>query len=168
MRMRRSARWALRPVVVGVGLLAVVGIVVLIMAGIAVVRAGAREFGTASALSERGRTAVGTVISKQILKGPPHTGETDLIRIRFTADDGDQHVVRVEGDRRVGARIRVLYDPADPHVAVTESLTTRRFRAVGRILVGVAIILSPLGIFGTVIANAIGRWRKRRTAPAAP
>ncbi|WP_433175772.1 hypothetical protein [Actinoallomurus sp. CA-150999] len=61
---------------------------------------------------------------------------TDIkpMKVRFTAADGTVHVVGVDGDHHVGAQVRVLYDPAHPDVAVTQSLTKRHFWAIWKMV----------------------------------
>ena len=165
--MRRSARWALRLAAVAGVLLGAAYMIFFITVGSGVIRDGVRKFGDASALSARGRTAVGTVISKQTLRGAPG-GNVQKMTVRFTAADGNEHEMWANGDDRVGTRIRVLYDSADPDVAVTESPTTRRIYAGVFVLLGVVMIIGPPGLVLKIFLEIVlNRRRHRRTAPAA-
>ncbi|GAA4637423.1 hypothetical protein GCM10023196_091180 [Actinoallomurus vinaceus] len=162
--MRRSTKWALRLATVAAGLLGVAFAVVLVVEGIGVVHRGARAYGDASALNRHGRTAVATVVSKRVRGDAPIATDIKPMKVRFTAADGTEHVVGVNGDHRVGARIHILYDPADPDVAVTESLTTRHFWAAGKMVLGVVLALCPLFVTAGAIAHVLDRRTSRRNA----
>ncbi|MEV0405715.1 DUF3592 domain-containing protein [Actinoallomurus sp. NPDC050550] len=164
--MRQSTKWTLRLAAIPAGLLGVAFAVFVITGAIGIVRSGSRAYDDASALNRHGRTAVATVISKRVRGDEPIATDIKPMKVRFTAADGTEHVVGVDGDHHVGARIRVRYDPADPDVAVTESLTKRHFYAVWKMVGGVVLALCPLFIAAGAVAYVIDRRMSRRTAPA--
>ncbi|GAB3962726.1 hypothetical protein GCM10029978_018800 [Actinoallomurus acanthiterrae] len=164
--MRRSTKWALWLAAIPAGLLAVASAVFVITGAIGIVRSGSRAYDDASALNRHGRTAVATVVAKQVRGHMPIVTDAKPMKVRFTAADGTVHVVGVGGDHHVGAQIRVLYDPADPDVAVTESLTKRHFLAVWKMVGGVVLALCPLFMVAGAVAHVIDRRMSRRTAPA--
>ncbi|GAB3962723.1 hypothetical protein GCM10029978_018790 [Actinoallomurus acanthiterrae] len=161
--MRRSARWSLPLASVVVKLLGVAVAVFFITIGSGVIRDGVRELSDDSALSARGRTAVGTVISKQTLHAAPGSTVTKMT-VRFTAADGTQHEMWANGDKPVGARVRIRYDSAHPEVAVSESLILRSFFAGVMILAGIVLILGPPGLILKLFLESFQARRANNSA----
>jgi hypothetical protein len=163
--MRRSARWSLPLASVVVKLLGVAIAVFIITLGSGIIGHGVRELSDDSALSTRGRTAVGTVISKQTL----HAGSTAIRKmiVRFTAADGTQHEMLANGDKPVGARVRIRYDSAHPEVAVSESLILRSFFAVVMTFSGIVLILGPPGLILKLFLESF-QARRANNGPERP
>lgn len=165
--MRRSARWAVRLAVVVAGLLGAALIAVFVSVGSTVIRYGVHELGDDSALAARGRTAVGTVLSRRTIHTSPLGGDVEKMIVRFTATDGTPHEVSVNGHDPVGSRVRIHYDPAHPDAAVTEPVAGRRFLAGALILVGVVAILGPPGLILKLSAEMVLDHRRNRRKAAA-
>jgi Protein of unknown function (DUF3592) len=79
--------------------------------------------------------------------GPSVTRIVHLPIVRFTTADDEVVQFRSGTDAagsRVGASVRVLYDPANPRTARVDSWLTRWVPAVGLILVGLCWIASSI------------------------
>ncbi|MFI0373202.1 DUF3592 domain-containing protein [Actinomadura sp. 1N219] len=125
---------------------------------------GVEQMGDASALADRGRPAIGVVQDVRVESQGPGMGVKKDVLVRFSASDGTRHAVWAPGDERVGAAVRVLYDPRDPENASTESVTKQRVGGVTRI--GGGAVLS----FGLLFAYVVFGWKRlrglRRTSKA--
>ncbi|WP_067455561.1 DUF3592 domain-containing protein [Actinomadura macra] len=96
-----------------------------------------------SVFSGRGERAVGIVVARDGHPGPP---KTSAIIVRFTAADGSRHTFRESGEGRVGATVRVLYDPQNPGKATTRSPAFRWVMASMLMVVCAVMILVGAGI----------------------
>ncbi|TDC44356.1 hypothetical protein E1281_34285 [Actinomadura sp. KC345] len=151
------ARWLLVVVVCGAG--AVIALCVPII-GFTMLGDGVDEMRDASALGDRGRYTVGTVQDTRVESDGPTTGYDHHILVRFTASDRSRHDVWADGDRRVGAGVRVLYDPRDPETATTGSVAGKRVDGITHIVGG--------GLLSIGLLTAYAGWGWSRLRAGRP
>ncbi|WP_165975899.1 DUF3592 domain-containing protein [Actinomadura rubrisoli] len=127
--------------------------------GVLMVGWGWSMLGDASVLSESGRSTTGVVVSRELVRAG--MGTTPKIDVSFTAFDGTRHVVRYTGDERVGAHIKVLYDPANPDRSSIETTRSQRGLAVFIIVCGVIFAVGTPCLFAW---GAVAEARLRRSS----
>ncbi|WP_433334487.1 DUF3592 domain-containing protein [Spirillospora sp. CA-294931] len=133
--------------------------------GVVAVSMGVDEVGDASDLSERGRSASGTVVGHYERNAGP-AGTQRWVIVRFTAADGTSHRMESISDEPVGAEVEVRYDPDDPAVAVTGtgSVTLHWVKAIAIILIGLCLIVLPPALPIKLALEARAE-RRRRSSP---
>lgn len=137
--------------------------------GCSMLTEGVQRMRDASALSERGRYAPGTVLDERAESDGPGTGYKSYIKVRFTAADGSQHTIWGAGENGVGGTVQVHYDPQDPRTAVTDSLAKQRGEGITDIVGGALLFLVPtISYVGWAWSKLRDRRaRKRRVRPPA-
>ncbi|MGH3239025.1 MAG: hypothetical protein ACRDNL_01515 [Spirillospora sp.] len=134
------------------GAMAAVIAVSLPFLGFALLSGGLERMGDASALADRGRPTIGIVRDTRTESQGPGTGVKKEVLVRFAVADGTRHSVWSSGDEKVGAAVRLLYDPEDPENASTESVTEQRVsgatRVFGGVLLGPVLLLAYVGFVG--------------------
>ncbi|TDC79305.1 DUF3592 domain-containing protein [Actinomadura sp. 7K507] len=148
------ARWILIVVLCGGGV--VIALCVPII-GFSLLADGVEEMGAASALSDRGRHTIGTVQDTRAESSGPGSGVDHYMLVGFAAPDGGRHDVWVSGEKDVGDAARVLYDPRDPEVAITGSVTGKRVDGIVHIIGGAIMSI------GVLIGYAVGGWSRLRS-----
>ncbi|TMR89592.1 DUF3592 domain-containing protein [Nonomuraea basaltis] len=117
-----------------------------VLLGVVMVGSGWSMLDEASDLSGHGRSTTGVVVSREWVTSG--MGSTPKIDVSFVAFDGTRHVVRHTGDERVGARIKVLYDPANPDKSSVEPVASQRGLGVFLIVCGVIFTVGTPCLFG--------------------
>ena len=127
------ARWLVIVVICGAAVVIALCIPII---GFSMLGDGVGEMRAASALGDRGKYTVGTVQDTRVESDGPTTGYNHYVLVRFTASDRSRHDVWADGEREVGAPVRILYDPQDPETAITGSVTGERVDGITHIVGG--------------------------------
>lgn len=155
-RMRRMG------LVLGAGLFLAFGVGIagiFVLVGMEVVR-------ESSTLADRGRSTTGTVLDSRTVTTTDSDGGTTTthevlvefgaaaeVRPGFGAADDVRHRFWTAGRHPVGSTVPVVYDPADPTLAITHSAGSHRTAGIIVIAIGSTFALVwAIGVVGWVVS----------------